>query len=143
MNMTQTTSPPPAVLARTLAPPSAASLRLEPELPEITPGNSLNGWHRELCVELLGDGGARIFVRAVQQASYRATELQRGLLFQRLDVRFKDLEAFVQAQRADLEKLASTARRSVPSKANLFVALSYDRAAWDRLVQAIERWARR
>lgn len=121
----------------------SVSLQVDAELPEITPARSLNGWHRELCLELLGDGGARIFARALQQSSHRAAELQRGTLFQRLDVRFADLPGFVQAQRADIEQLACTARRSVPSQANLFATLAYDRAAWDRVVQGIDRWSRR
>jgi hypothetical protein len=39
------------------------TLQIEPNLPEITPAQSLAGWRREFCIELLGDAGARIFVR--------------------------------------------------------------------------------
>ena len=42
-----------------------AELQVDPKLPEITPDLSLIGWHREFCIELLGNGGARLFVRAV------------------------------------------------------------------------------
>ena len=50
---------------------------------------------------------------------------------------FSDLSAH------ELERLAATARRHVPDKANLFIALDYDRAAWDRVQHGIEGWARR
>ena len=52
------------------------TLQIDPNLPEITPAQSLTGRHSEFCVELLGDGGARIFVRAVEKSSFKATELQ-------------------------------------------------------------------
>lgn len=122
---------------------TVASLQLEPAIPPITLSQSLTGWHREFCVELLGDGGARIFARAVQRSSFRASELQRAILFHRLDVRFSDLAGCVAALQADLERLASTARRAVPSKENLFITLDYDRNAWDRVEQGVDRWARR
>ena len=41
-----------------------ANLKIEPDLPEIERRQALTGWHREFCVELLGDGVVRIFVRA-------------------------------------------------------------------------------
>ena len=121
----------------------AALLQLDSELPDITPARSLNGWHREFCVELRGDDGARVFVRAVQQSSFRATELQRAVLFHRLDPRFKDLPGCVIALQADLQRLARTAKRFVPCKENLFVTLEYDRAAWDLVEQGVDRWSRR
>jgi hypothetical protein len=120
-----------------------ASLQIDPELPEISPAQSLAGWRRELCIELLGDGAARIFVRAVEQSSFRATELQRAILFQRLDPRFADLAGFAQALRGDLERLAETARRMRPGKENLFRTVEYDHAAWERVQQGIDRWGRR
>ena len=39
-----------------------ATLQIVPDIPEITPAQALTGWHREFCVELLGEGEARIFV---------------------------------------------------------------------------------
>lgn len=44
-----------------------ATLQVDSNLPEITPAQSLPGWRRGFCVELLGDGGARVFVRAVEK----------------------------------------------------------------------------
>jgi hypothetical protein len=118
-------------------------LHIDPTPAAITPAQSLSGWRRELCVELLGDGNARIFLRAVEHSSLKATELQRAVLFHRLDSRFGDLEGCVDKLRPELEQLAATARRTVPDKANLFVALEYDRAAWDRVQHGIDGWARR
>ena len=118
-------------------------LQVDPEPPPITPAQSLTGWHRELCIELLGEGAARIFVRVVETSSFKATELQRGILFQRLDPRFTDLAGCVEALRADLEHLAGAARRNRPSKDNLFAAVEYSRSAWERVQQGIDRWARR
>lgn len=119
------------------------SLQIDAEPPEISPARSLNGWHREFCVELLGDGAARVFVRAVQQSSLKAAELQRAILFHRLDPRFADLAGCVEALRPKLEALAATAKRALPSKENLFITVGYDRGAWDRVEQAVDRWARR
>ena len=120
-----------------------ATLHVDPDLPEITPALSLSGWHREFCVELLGNGAARVFVRAVQQTSFKAAELQRAILFQRLDPRFTDLAGCVGALQPDLERLADAARRAVPSKANLFTTVEYDRQAWERVEQGVQRWGRR
>jgi len=120
-----------------------ATLQVDPQLPAITLAQSLTGWRREFCVELLGEGGARIFVRAVEQSSFKASELQRGVLFQRLDSRFSDVAGCVEALHADLGRLADTARRAMPDKANLFITLEYDHAAWDRVQQGVDRWARR
>jgi len=117
-------------------------LQIDLDFPGITPMQSLTGWHREFCIELLGDGGARIFVRTVERSSFKAAELQRAILFHRLDWRFADLAGCVEALRADLERLAQ-ARRTRPDKANLFIAVDYDRAAWERVQLTIDRWARR
>jgi hypothetical protein len=120
-----------------------ATLQVDPNLTEITPAQSLTGWRREFCVELLGDGGARIFVRAVEKSSFKAAELQRAILFHRLDSRFRDLEGCVEAIRPDLDCLIDTARRTRPDKENLFASVEYDRAAWERVQQGIDRWAKR
>jgi hypothetical protein len=120
-----------------------ATLKVDPNLPEITPAQSLSGRHREFCVELLGDGSARIFVRAVERSSFKATELQHAILFHRLDSRFHDLEGCVEAIRADLDRLVDAARRTRPGKENLFALVEYDRAAWERVQQGIDRWAKR
>ena len=42
-----------------------ASLQIDPHPPQLTPAQHLAGWRREFCAELLGEGAARIFVRAV------------------------------------------------------------------------------
>jgi hypothetical protein len=120
-----------------------AELQIDPNPPEIKPDLSLIGWHREFCIELLGNGDARIFVRAVERSSFKATELQRAILFQRLDSRFTDLAGCVEFIRADLARLADTARRSRPTKENLFTTLEYDRTAWERVQSGVEHWARR
>ena len=119
------------------------TLQIEPELPVITPAQGLAGWRRELCVEVVADGTLRIFVRVVQASSFKATELQRGFLFQRLDPRFTDLAGCIQALQADLEKLAATARRTRPDKDNLFRTVEYDRVAWERVQDGLDRWGRR
>lgn len=120
-----------------------SNLQVEPNLPEITPAQSLAGWRREFCIELLGDAGARVFVRAVEGASFKATELRRAVLFHRLDTRFADLAGCVESLRPDLQHLADTARRTHPDKDNLFATVDYDRAAWERVQHGIDRWARR
>jgi hypothetical protein len=120
-----------------------ANFQIDPEIPQITATQSLTGLHRELCIELLGDGAARIFVRAVELSSFKATELQRGILFHRLDPRFADLAGCVEAIRPDLERLAGSARRLNPTRDNLFATLEYDRSAWDRVQHGIDRWKRR
>ena len=127
----------------TLSNATAALLQVDNEVPEITPARSLNGWHREFCMELLGDAGARIFVRAVRQSSFKATELQRAILFHRLDPRFRNLAGCVETLQADLQRLATTARRTAPNQENLYVTLEYDRSAWDRVEQGVDRWSRR
>ena len=120
-----------------------AELHIDPNLPEITPDLRLIGWHRELCVELLGNGSARVFVRAVEKSSFKASELQRAILFLRLDSRFTDLRGCVEFIRTDLTRLADAARRFRPTKDNLYTALEYDRAAWEHVQSGVERWARR
>jgi len=120
-----------------------ATLQIDPQLPEITPAQSLTGWRREFCIELLGSGAARIFVRAVEKSSFKAAELQRAILFQRLDPRFADLAGCAEAIRGELESLAETAQRTRPDKDNLFRTVDYDRKAWERVQQGVERWVRR
>jgi hypothetical protein len=120
-----------------------ATQHLNPELPSITPLQRLAGWHLELCVEVTSDADARIYVRAVEKGSFKAAELKRGILFQRLDTRFDDVAGWYEASRADLERLVGTARRIRPSKENLFTTLEYDRMAWDQVQAGIDRWARR
>jgi hypothetical protein len=120
-----------------------ATLRIDTDLPQITAEQSLTGWHREFCIELLGDGGARIFVRPVERSSFKAAELQRAILFHRLDPRFNDLAVCIEAIRPDLERLADTARRVRPDKANLFATVEYERGTWERVQQGVDRWARR
>jgi hypothetical protein len=120
-----------------------ATLQIEPNFPQITPAQCLAGWRREFCVQLLGEGAARIFVRAVEESSFKATELQRAILFQRLDARFTDLAGCVDVMRPDLGHLADTARLTRPDKGNLFATVEYDRTAWERVQHGFDRWARR
>jgi hypothetical protein len=119
-----------------------ATFQVDTDIPQITPAQSLTGWRRELCIELLGDGAARIFVRAVEKSSFKAAELKRGILFHRLDPRFMNLPGCVEGIRPDLERLVDTARRDQPDKENLFAAVAYDREAWERVQRGIDRWAR-
>ena len=109
----------------------------------LTTEQTLTGWRREFCVELLGDGQARIFLRALESASLKATELHRGVLVHRVGTTFSDLTGCVAAAREPLERLASTAVRQQPSKDNLFAAVTYDRNAWEGVVTAVEGWQRR
>ena len=120
-----------------------ATLHIDPDFPLVTPEISLTGWRREFCVELEGDGAARIFVRAVETASLKAEELRRATLFHRLETRFSDLAGCVDALRPDLERLADSARRVQPGKDNLFAAVTYDKAAWEGITKELDRWARR
>jgi hypothetical protein len=120
-----------------------ATLHIEPILPPLPPAAGLTGWRREFCVELLGDAAARVFVRAVEQGSQKATELKRGVLFCRLDPRFADLASCVEAIRGDLDRLVDTARRVRPEQENLFCTVTYDRAAWESVQGAIDQWVRR
>jgi hypothetical protein len=120
-----------------------ATLQIDPNLPEITPAQSLTGWRREFCIELIGDGAARIFVRTVEESSFKAAELRRAILFHRLHPRFTDLAGCVEAMQLDLGRLAGTARRTRPDRENLFATVAYDRTAWERVQHGIDRWARR
>ena len=43
-----------------------ANLQVDPARPALTSEQTLTGWRREFCVELLGEGQARIFLRAVE-----------------------------------------------------------------------------
>ena len=119
------------------------ALQIDPAAPALTSAQSLTGWRREFCVELLGEGSARIFLRAVDSPSMKADELRQAILFQRLGAGFDDLEGCVAAMREPLEELARSAVRQKPSKDNLFVAVVYDRGAWDRVVKGIDLWQRR
>lgn len=119
------------------------TLDIDDSLPPLTPEQTLTGWRRELCVELLGDGRARIFLRAMEAPSLKATELQRGVLFHRVASTFTDLAGCVAAARPPLERLAGTAVRQQPSADNLFAAVTYDRSAWEGVVSAVEDWQRR
>lgn len=109
----------------------------------LTSAQTLTGWRRELCIELLGEGRARVFLRAVEKPSLKATELHRGVLFHRVSSAFADLGGCVAAARDTLEHLARTAVRQQPSKDNLFAAVTYDRRAWESVVTAVEDWQRR
>lgn len=69
--------------------------------------------------------------------------MQRAVLFHRLDSRFRDLEGCVEAIRPDLDHLVDAARRTRPDKENLFASVEYDRTAWERVQQGVDRWAKR
>jgi len=119
------------------------SLQIDDTPAALTAAQTLTGWRREFCVELLGDGQARIFLRVVEHPSLKATELHRGVLFHRVGAAFGDLAACVAAARDPLERLAKGASRQQPSKENLFAAVTYDRAAWEQVVGAVDAWQRR
>jgi hypothetical protein len=119
------------------------TLHIDEQQTTLTPEQTLTGWRREFCVELLGEGQARVFLRAVEASSLKATELHRGVLFHRVSSAFTDLAGCAAAAREPLEHLARTAVRQQPSKDNLFAAVTYDRVAWDGVVNAVERWQRR
>ena len=124
-------------------PITMANLRVDPAVPVLTSGQSLTGWRRELCVHLLGESEARIYLRAVESPSMKADELRQAILFHRVGASFVDLEGCVAAIGEPLEHLVRTAVRQKPSKDNLFAAVTYDRSAWERVVEEIERWQRR
>ena len=119
------------------------TLHIEESSDPLTPEQSLMGWRREFCVELMGEGQARVFMRTVQAPSLKATDLQRGVLFHRVSTTFADLGGCVAAAREALEHLARTAVRQQPSQDNLFAAVTYDRSAWDRVQLTIDQWQRR
>jgi len=120
-----------------------ANLQVDPTRPALTSEQTLTGWRREFCVELLGEGQARVFLRAVESPSMKADELRLAILFLRVVAAFDDLEGCVAAVREPLEQLARSAVRQKPSKDNLFAAVTYDRGAWDRVAQGVEHWQRR
>ena len=120
-----------------------ANLQIDPARPALTSAQTLTGWRREFCVELLGEGRARVFLRAVETPSMKADELRQAILFHRVGAAFDDLDGCVAAAGEPLEYLARTAVRQTPSKDNLFAAITYDRGAWDRVVQGVENWLRR
>lgn len=119
------------------------ALQIDESLPPLTTEQTLTGWRREFCVELLGEGQARIFLRAVAEPSFKAKELHRGVLFHRVGSAFADLDGCIAAARDPLEHLAHSAVRQQPSKDNLFAMVTYDRKAWENVVDAVERWQRR
>lgn len=118
------------------------TLHIDDTRTTLTVEQNLTGWRREFCVELLGDGEVRIFLRALAVPSLKATELHRGVLFHRVGSGFGDLTGCVAAARDGLEHLARTAVRQQPNKDNLFAAVTYDRNAWEAVVSAVERWQR-
>ena len=120
-----------------------ANLQVDPARPALTSEQTLTGWRREFCVELLGEGQARIFLRAVESPSMKADELRQAILFHRVGAAFDDLDGCVAAAGEPLEQLARTGVRQKPSKDNLFAAVTYDRGAWDRVLQIVEHWQRR
>lgn len=119
------------------------NLHIDPARPALTPEETLTGWRRELCVELLGEGEARIFLRAVEVPSMKADALRQAILFHRVGATFDDFDGCVAAVREPLEQLARTAARQKPDKDNVFAAVTYDRGAWDRVVLDVEHWQRR
>lgn len=119
------------------------TLHIDETQTTLTTEQTLTGWRLEFCIDLLGDGQARIFLRAMEAPSLKATELHRGVLFHRVGSTFTDLGGCVAAARDPLERLARTAVRQQPNKDNLFAAVTYDRGAWDSVVNAVERWQRR
>jgi len=82
-------------------------------------------------------------VRAVASGSLKADELRKATLFHRLDQRFTDLAGAIESARADLECLADSAKRVQPTQDNLFAAVTYDKPAWERVRNGLDRWARR
>ena len=120
-----------------------ANLQVDPARPALTSEQTLTGWRREFCVELLGEGQARIFLRAVESPSMKADELRQAILFHRVRAAFDDLDGCVAAAGEPLEHLARTGVRQKPSKDNLFAAVTYDHGAWDRVLQVVEHWQRR
>lgn len=119
------------------------SLQIDDNTPALTAEQVLTGWRREFCVELLGEGQARIFMRALEAPSLKASELRRAVLFHRVGSNFTDLPGCVSAAREPLERLARSAQRQQPSQENLFTAVTYDRAAWEAVESAVDRWQRR
>jgi hypothetical protein len=119
------------------------TLHIDPTSPALTQDQALSGWRREFCIELLGSGEARIFVRLVNSPSLHARELHRGVLFHRVGASFADMQSFLAAAAHPLRQLVITAARQQPCQSNLFAAVTYDRRAWEQLVDVLERWQRR
>ena len=84
-----------------------------------------------------------MFVRAVPQASLKATELKRGILFTDSGRASPTSPGCVEALRADLERLADGAKRITPDQQHLYAAVSYDRTTWERVQHGLDRWGRR
>lgn len=118
-------------------------LHIDSTLPALTQVQALTGWRREFCVELLGDGRARIFTRKVISPSHKAAELQHGVLFHRIGAGFRDLRSCVKAAAGPLRDLMASAVRQQPCKDNLFSAVVYDQRAWERVMEALDQWQRR
>lgn len=118
-------------------------LHIESQMPALTPDQALTGWRREFCVELLGDGRARIFTRRVISPSHKAAQLQHGVLFHRVGAAFRDLRSCVQAAAGPLKQLVASAVRQQPCRDNLFSAVVYDQQAWERVMEALDHWQRR
>jgi hypothetical protein len=95
------------------------TLHIDDNQPTLSSEQTLTGWRREFCVELLGDGHARVFLRAVEAASLKATELQRGVLFHRVSSSFNDLSGCAAAARDPLEGVAKTVAGLLPCRGDL------------------------
>jgi hypothetical protein len=121
----------------------AMTIHFEENPPTLTAEQALTGWRREFCVELLGEGQARVFLRLVESASLKATELHRGVLFHRVGSWFDDPAGCIAAARLSLETLARSAVKQQPTKDNLFAAVTYDRRAWENVVSDVDKWQRR
>lgn len=119
------------------------ALHIDPNPVALTQDQALTGWRRECCIELLGEGQARIYLRAVAQPSLMAKELHRGVLFHRVGAGFTDLAGCMAAAEPALHRLVATAVRQTPCRENLFAAVTYDRRAWEAVMQTLERWERR
>lgn len=118
-------------------------LQIESQLPALTADLALTGWRREFCVDLLGDGRARIFTRTMVSPTHKMAELQHGVLFHRIGAGFQDLRSCVQAAAAPLRVLVASAVRQQPCRDNLFLAVTYDHRAWELVTEALDRWQRR
>lgn len=118
-------------------------IQIDSQLPALTQVQALTGWRREFCVELLGDGRARIFTRMVISSSRKAAELQHGVLFHPVGAGFNDLRSCVKAAAGALRDLVASATRQQPCRANLFAAVVYDQRAWERVMDALDQWQRR
>jgi len=118
-------------------------LQIDSQLPALTQDQALTGWRREFCIELLGAGQARIFMRLVLTPSHKAAELQNGVLFHRVGAAFGDLTNFLQLAAEPMRLLVGSASRQQPCRNNLFSAVVYDHRAWERVMDALDQWQRR